>query len=116
MKYIDSHVHLDQYDGKSISEIVEDVHLDRLVTVSNHLDSCKKNKVLSEEYTKVFAAYGYHPEQRLPSNQDKELLINWIRDNASSMVAIGEVGLPYYLRKQGKVSEEVHHQYIDLLE
>ena len=116
MKYIDSHVHLDQYDGKSISEIVEEVHLDRLVTVSIHLDSCKINKSLSEKYTKVYPAYGYHPEQSLPTNHEKELLFNWIRVNASSMVAVGEVGLPYYLRKQGKVSEEDYLKYIVLLE
>ena len=116
MKYIDSHVHLDQYESKAISEIVEDMHLDRLVTVSNHLDSCKKNKLLSEKYTKVFPAYGYHPEQPLPADHEKELLFSWIRDNASSMVAVGEVGLPYYLRKQGKVTEEDYYKYLDLLE
>jgi TatD DNase family protein len=115
-KLIDSHIHLDQYKDPDILELVEDSEIEALISVSFHLESCKKNLSLSNRYPKVKPAFGYHPEQPLPTDKELDVLVTWIRHHQSSMVAIGEVGLPYYRRKKGHVSNTQKGHYIELLE
>jgi TatD DNase family protein len=117
MKIIDAHIHLDQYTIKDIQLILEESdYIEALISVSTDLDSCKKNLVLARKYPKVKPAFGFHPEQSLPTENELGLLLEWLTQQNTEMVAIGEVGLPYYLRKEQKVSESQYGQYIELLE
>ncbi|MDS9471441.1 TatD family hydrolase [Sporosarcina pasteurii] len=102
-KIIDAHMHLDQYSDLDIRRIITD--LDRIqctnvISVSSHLDSCRTNLALSQKFEQVKPAFGLHPEQELPSDTEIETLFSWIADQHKEMVAIGEVGLPYYLRSE----------------
>lgn len=73
--------------------------MDALISVSMHLKSCLGNLELSRRYPgRVIPAFGYHPEQPVPSEQELETLIAWIHAHASDMAAVGEIGLPYYMR------------------
>lgn len=108
---IDAHIHLDQYREEEVPNILAEAQL--VVAVSTDLQSCKKTLTLSQLFPNVKAAYGFHPEQQLPSDRDIQALFNWIRLHAQEMVAIGEVGLPYY-RKQAQVLDE--RPYIELLD
>jgi len=108
---IDAHIHLDQYREDEVPKILEEAQL--VIAVSTDLQSCKKTLTLSQLFPNVKAAYGFHPEQSLPSDHDKQALFNWIRLHAEEMVAIGEVGLPYY-RKQAQLLDE--RPYIELLD
>jgi len=108
---IDAHIHLDQYREEEVPNILAEAQL--VVAVSTDLQSCKKTLTLSQLFPNVKAAYGFHPEQPLPSDRDIQALFNWIRLHAQEMVAIGEVGLPYY-RKQAQVLDE--RPYIELLD
>jgi TatD DNase family protein len=117
MKIIDAHIHLDQYTNKDIQLILEDSDsIEALVSVSSDLESCNRNLVLSKKYHKVKPAFGFHPEQSLPTENELEMLINWLNQHQTEMIAIGEVGLPFYLRKEQKESRFQYGHYIELLE
>src|SRR5262249_667208 len=67
-------------------------------------------------YSSVKPAFGYHPEQQLPTEQECNELFKWLKEHRYQMAAIGEVGLPYYRRLEGKVSNRDFGAYLDLLE
>lgn len=114
MKMIDAHIHLDHYQDEEIKRIVLDsAHIEALISVSFHLDSSKRNLLLSQKYQKVKPAFGYHPEQSLPSENELNGLLNWMDDYCDEMIAVGEVGLPYYLRQEQGISIA---PYLEVLE
>jgi TatD DNase family protein len=117
MKMIDAHIHLDHYQDQEISRIMEESQLiDALISVSFNLESCQRNLQLAQKHQKVKPAFGFHPEQPLPTEEQQNKLLSWMNMHRSEMIAIGEVGLPYYLRLEQKVSRKQYDQYIDLLE
>lgn len=118
-KIIDAHIHLDQYTDKEIRNMIahlDDIHCTHLIAVSTHLDSCKKTKQLADTYAQVKPAFGLHPEQPLPSDLQMSDLLTWMDDNKDAMVAIGEIGLPYYLRKETATGSFPQEGYIELLD
>lgn len=117
LKMIDAHIHLDHYNELEINDIIErDLSLEALISVSFDLESSKKNKELAKIYSKVRPAFGYHPEQTPPTEKQMDELFSWIKSNQNDMVAVGEVGLPYYLGKEQKLTRLQRSQYIELLE
>jgi TatD DNase family protein len=66
----------------------------------------------------VLPAFGFHPEQPLPSEEELDRLFAWMESHTAVMCAVGEVGLPYYTRQEalasGKTFDEV--PYLRLLE
>jgi TatD DNase family protein len=117
MKMIDAHIHLDQYKEAEIARIMEESQqIEALISVSFHQESCQRNLQLSQTYKKVNPAFGFHPEQPLPTQNQISELLTWINAHHHEMVAIGEVGLPYYLRQEQKVPSKHYEKYIELLE
>lgn len=122
MKLIDAHIHLEMYEPVEQEQLLAGLHesgVDGLIAVSMHLDSCKRTAALADRFPGVVhPAYGFHPEQELPEDREWEQLLAWIRRHADQMVAVGEVGLPYYRRHEAmERGEEVAlGGYIDLLE
>ncbi|KON89356.1 DNAase [Sporosarcina globispora] len=113
-KYIDSHIHLDKYTDEEIEEMFDCLPFQlSLVTVSCDIASSKRNLALSKIYPFVKPAFGFHPEQDLPSDHDISELISWMNLHLDHMAAVGEVGLPYYLRSDGGIQLG---GYIELLE
>lgn len=108
---IDAHIHLDQYTDEEIPSLLEEVKA--VIAVSMQLSSCERTLRLSNSYQQVKAAFGFHPEQPLLSPNDETALFDWIRSHQDDMVAIGEVGLPYYLRQEQGIDER---PYVALLE
>ncbi|WP_062106632.1 TatD family hydrolase [Bacillus niameyensis] len=116
-RMIDSHIHLDHYEEHEITQTVadlENVHCTHLITVSYDLASCRKNLQFAERYPQVKPAFGFHPEQELPSEQEQSELFQWMEEHVDEMVAVGEIGLPYYLRKDHP--ELKLAGYVDLVE
>ncbi|MDD9267983.1 TatD family hydrolase [Paenibacillus sp. GCM10023248] len=103
---IDAHIHLDMYDELQASAILSELEANKveaLIAVSRHLASCKATmRLRSLAPQRVYAAYGYHPEQALPAEEDLQELLAWIRQHAAEMVAVGEIGLPYYMRTEAE--------------
>lgn len=117
MKMIDAHIHLDQYQNEEIRKLMEEiVQIEALISVSFDLESCKRNLQLKNKYSKVQTAFGFHPEQALPTDHQLNELINWMNLHRKDMIAIGEVGLPYYSRKDQKVSIKQFESYLEILE
>ncbi len=108
---IDAHIHLDQYQENEIPALLEKA--EHVIAVSMNLASCEKTWMLSKTYKNVKAAFGFHPEQALPSKMEMDALFDWIRQHAHEMIAIGEVGLPYYLKQEKNID---YRPYTALLE
>lgn len=115
---IDAHIHLDLYDENEAAEIMaglEEAVCTDLISVSYHLESCRDNLRLAEKYDRVRPAFGFHPEQELPSDNEVSDLLAWMEKHREHMVAVGEVGLPYYLRAEQGFDFSIDG-YIELLE
>lgn len=102
---IDSHIHLDQYDIAGQRTIIDDLEsssstLSGLISVSMDLTSSINNLKLAESHSGIHPAFGYHPEQEPPSDTVLQELFSFMHIHIDKMVAIGEVGLPYYLKKK----------------
>lgn len=115
---IDAHIHLDQYNEQDCEKILQslDEHkISHLIAVSTDLSSCKNTLELTKKDSRIQSAFGFHPEQHIPSAQQMDALFCWMEKHADNMVAIGEVGLPYYkkLESNGKLD---YSPYIQLLE
>ncbi|MEK5232135.1 TatD family hydrolase [Lysinibacillus sp. FSL K6-0232] len=108
---IDAHIHLEQYKDEEIPSLLDEV--DAVIAVSMELSSCQRTHQLAKMYSKVKAAFGFHPEQPVLSQMDEDALFKWIRRYQDHMVAVGEVGLPYYLRQEQAIDNA---PYIALLE
>lgn len=103
MKLIDSHIHVDQYENEEKSRLFIDVEnskeIQGLIAVSMNYQSCLETLSLAKRYPFVHPAIGFHPEQPI-HKEECEKIYKLIEDHVDEIVAIGEVGLPYYLRKE----------------
>jgi TatD DNase family protein len=118
----DAHIHLDMYEDNEVQRIIEELTsspVKGLICVSRHRDSCIITQNLLRRYPKqIFAAYGFHPEQELPSDTELKQLLQWIAVHCAEMTAIGEVGLPYYMRQEAQAQGAAFElkPYVELLE
>ncbi|MGD8188392.1 TatD family hydrolase [Brevibacillus ginsengisoli] len=135
IKAIDAHIHLDKYDEPfhltdmnseavtlQAAQLVKGLAtspIKALIAVSMNQRSCLTVRRLQQQFPKqVFAAYGYHPEQELPSEAELNWICDFIRANRQEIVAIGEVGLPYYKRTEAEQTGQAFtiEPYCQLLE
>lgn len=103
-RYVDAHIHFDQYtaeEQQAIMAALEKQSVTHLIAVSMNMASCVQTEALAAQYPRqIVPAYGYHPEQPVASQDELELLLGWMDERESSIRAVGEVGLPYYLREE----------------
>lgn len=114
---IDAHIHLEVYEAAEQQRVIRELadnRVEGLVAVSNHLASAEKTLELATEDNRIHPAFGWHPEQSLPSEEELAKLLAFIHKHSSKMAAVGEVGLPYYLRKEKP--EIPIAPYLELLE
>lgn len=122
--YIDAHVHVDLYAAEERDRLLERAFGEgaaAVVAVSMHLRSSMVNREIAFRYPeKVHPAYGFHPEQPIPSEAELDELFAWIRlrHEAGERFAIGEVGLPYYSRTEAEAADALFDEkpYLELLE
>ena len=111
----DSHLHLDQLSDENIQKTLGDSKITGMLAVSTNLKSAKKLLNLKQTYSeKLYIAAGFHPEQSLLNLEEREELFQWIDEHHSSISAIGEVGLPYYSKRENLNLD--YTPYIELLE
>lgn len=119
MKVFDAHIHFDKYteeDRDAIWRSLKQNNVEGLINVSMDLSSCKENLKLAKMYPTFYPAFGFHPEQPLPSEVEQIELLDWMEKHQTNMIAVGEVGLPFYLREQENSPSLPLDKYIDLLE
>ncbi|ARI78465.1 TatD family hydrolase [Halobacillus mangrovi] len=100
---IDTHIHLDMYEEAYREQMLSELDrysITHLISVSNNLNSSLKNLTWSMQDQRIKPATGFHPEQNIPTDQEIEQMTSLIHRYANRIVAIGEVGLPYYTRKK----------------
>ncbi|GGB00948.1 putative metal-dependent hydrolase [Macrococcus hajekii] len=108
----DSHIHLDQYTDAEIANIMPQV--EGVIAVATDLNSSKRLLELRKRYPVIQIAAGFHPEQPLLSADELNALKRWIKQHRHDLSAVGEIGLPQYLRREGKVQSE--EGYLNVLE
>lgn len=119
---IDAHVHLDSYEPDRTDALLQAYGQDEVagcIAVSMNLPSCQANERWAAKYPRlVYPAYGYHPEQEPIEGERLEELVAWIRQRAGRMIAVGEVGLPYYMRREAEQRGETFElePYVRLLQ
>lgn len=119
---IDAHIHLDTYDEHQTKQLLASLPesgVESVIAVSMHLQSSRSNLVLAKSHPGlVYPAFGFHPEQPIPSADEIEQLFSWMKRHADDMVAVGEVGLPYYSRTEAAEASKPFDDrpYEDLLE
>lgn len=115
LSMIDAHIHFDQYSDQDIHDIIEEnkrCGVEAVITVSTDKASGKRNLQLSHMYSSVYPAFGFHPEQPLPTEEECYALLSWMEENRHHMIAVGEVGLPSYLRQQQAVDVSAYRELL----
>ena len=140
-KLADTHIHLEQYDPQQAARMLSEFQDEGgafVVAVSMNLESARRTEALAIQYPDVVRpAYGFHPEQPLPTPEEEEELFAWMEARAAidagdrpadaptgehvsppRMTAVGEVGLPYYSRLEASERGESLDEdgYVRLLE
>lgn len=96
---IDSHIHFGQYKHEIQAAILDNLStnkIQRLIGVSTNSKSALEILKLSRLHPEIAPTIGYHPEQQLPTNLERNKIFQLIDTYATEWKAIGEVGLPYY--------------------
>ncbi|WNR42156.1 TatD family hydrolase [Paenibacillus roseipurpureus] len=122
MEAIDAHIHLDMYSESDAGRMIEELPASQvaaLIAVSMNLDSCRRTREYQRRApNRIYAAYGFHPEQELPTGDELEQLLTWMGERVDEMTAVGEIGLPYYMRKEAEADGGAFDlaPYVGLLE
>ena len=124
IRCIDAHIHVDLYKEERRDSLLEEAKrsgVEGVVAISMNLASSRATADLAKRHGHyIMPAYGYHPEQPIPSKEEEEQLFHWINERYESgeIFAIGEVGLPYYTRTEAEAAGKGFDEqpYIQLLE
>ncbi|MCP3030089.1 TatD family hydrolase [Halobacillus sp. A1] len=114
---IDAHIHIDWYEKKiqrNIINYLKKHNVTGLISVSSDLCSSMENLRLAANHPAIYPAVGYHPEQKLPSEDELHRILKLLDKQHKHIIAIGEVGLPYYTR-QHRTNLPLQH-YVRTLE
>lgn len=95
----DAHIHWDQYTRREQREMIRrarDAGLKGVIAAAVDLSSCRRLlEIRQEQGDFVHVALGLHPEKE-HGIAAEEAVIRMIREHRGQIVAIGEVGLPWY--------------------
>ncbi len=125
--FIDSHAHLDDErfdeDRDEIIKSLEKNDIELVLNPGSDLNTSKNSVLLSEKYSCIYAAVGYHPHDSKDMTDDTiEILKNMAKNE--KVLAIGEIGLDYYydnsdretqkkwFREQIRLARELDMPYI----
>ena len=122
---IDTHCHLNMITDKNgkidfikIEQILKNMYdngVEIAITIGSNLDDSKIGVQIANKYKNIYCAVGVHPEGVDEFNLDK--LESLVKQNINSgkLVAIGEIGLDYYWRKDNKLEQiKIFKQQIEL--
>lgn len=104
---VDVHAHL---YGEAFAQDMEEVlsragqaGITRILAVSETLEDAEEILELSQRQPMVRPCAGLHPESA--GQEELEAMLSFIRSHSSRLVAIGEVGLDYWVAKDEKARE-----------
>lgn len=112
---IDTHCHLSMVldenkniDYNQIDDILNQMKnngVTHAITVSSNMEDCKLSAEIASRYENIYCAVGMHPEE--VDCFDIVQLEDLVKQNITTgkLVAIGEIGLDYYWRKDNKEAQ-----------
>ncbi|WP_078555314.1 TatD family hydrolase [Bacillus alkalicellulosilyticus] len=111
---IDAHIHLDQYEDSFLDQQIDNWlsrGITNVVAVSTNLASSYRTLELKQKYPSfVLAAIGYHPEQKPVAPKEKQELFQLVNAEKESIVAIGEIGLPFYIKEKLSLNDILQYR------
>lgn len=114
MKMIDSHIHFDQYSSSARQEIIDYFTMVGGAAIAVSTDQASSMKNLREATFPMYPAIGWHPEQVLLSDEAQGDFLQWASEHIDQAIAVGEVGLPHYLRREDPTLDD--RPYLEFLE
>jgi len=101
--YIDAHAHLDKYDQPELSQVIGEIEVDRIITLSVSMDPAAylKSKALPALSKWVVPSFGIHPWNAPDAQHDMQALDKLIAESPM----VGEIGLDYHF-----VTESEKHE------
>lgn len=94
--FIDTHVHLDEFDNiEEILDRARGVGIKGFINVGYDIESSRFSLSLSSRYRDVYAIVGIHPHS---ASECTEEFLDWISSikDDKKFLGIGEIGLDYY--------------------
>ncbi len=109
LEYFDSHMHLDDekfdLDRDKIIKKIYEAGVTKCICIGTNIETTKKAIEIANENSFIYASSGLHPED-IPQTEDELWKtideIKKLAQNNKKIVAIGEIGLDYYWRKDTK--------------
>ena len=107
--FIDSHCHLSIKDYENIDDVIKEANennVGKLIVSGCDKESIKESIEIAEKYDNVYLSLGFHPSE---ANEITEEDITWLKEiikNNKKVVAVGEIGLDYYLEKENKEKQK----------
>lgn len=102
---IDTHCHLSYMDYDNLDSIIDEMKKMNVIGITNGVDEISSIEAieLSNKYDNIYAAIGFHPSEveKIPDNY-----IEYIEENISKVVAIGEIGLDCHYGKENIVLQK----------
>ena len=113
LKAIDTHAHLSEFrDIDSVVERAKKSGVAAIVAVAEGHRSNARNLELSRSYVGyIFPALGIHPWE---VESDPEAEIATIRENLELCVAVGEIGLDYWIKRDRETQRTVFRKLLKL--
>jgi TatD DNase family protein len=97
---VDSHCHLNfdsfDIDRAEVLRRAEQAGVVKIVNPGLDLDTSREAVSLAEEYHRIYAAVGVHPNEALTWKSDTVDLLENIIASSDKVIAVGEIGLDYY--------------------
>jgi TatD DNase family protein len=118
-KIIDTHTHLGDAafdaDRQEVLRRAEAAGVSVVITVSENLEDARKNLELAAQYPQLRPAAGLYPD--CLDLEAAAAMIAFIRQERQRLLAIGEVGLDFWLAKEEserEVQQEIFKRFIAL--
>lgn len=116
---IDTHAHIcdSSFDADLVSVLGRSAQsgIVAIIAVGEDIKDARKNLALAEDHRIVKAAAGLYPAY--PDLDATEEMIKFIRENRHHLIAVGEVGLDFWILKeerQRQIQKEVFSLFIEL--
>ena len=117
MHLFDTHAHiLDDQFKEDLDQVIRNIYdnMALVVNIGCNLEDCPRTVALAEQYDKVYAAVGLHPEDVKTYTPEGWDMICRLAEHPK-VVGIGETGLDYYWDTSTKDAQKVlFEQHIDL--
>ncbi len=116
---IDTHAHLcDPAFDTDLATVIrraDEIGVRTIISVSETLADAEKNTKLQTTFPEIQVAAGLYPAHL--ALDEAERLITFVRNNRKRLVAIGEVGLDYWITQraeQKEIQQEIFKKFISL--